>query len=363
MRTARIACVGDVMCGDQFTTMGRGAGSNVDKYGPDFVPHEVVAALHGHDAVLCNVECVLSDVGRREHSLRSLQMRGRARTATYLAQWGITAAHLANNHILEHGVEAAQDTARNLEQAGIRVIGAGPDGSFDGRVTATRLSVNDVPLSIVGACFHPGRYAFRPATLEGVLEIVTSETRQGHVVIVSVHWGDELIDRPNLWQQHAARDLIAAGAKLVAGHHAHVFQGIYREKGALVAYGLGNFIFDCVSDQTRWTAILSVSVGEEGVLEWQAIPVRVGEDYRPALARGEDEAALRQEIARRCDLVAELPREPERYEEAYRRELQSLDGANRKLIWKTFAKEWRRHPPLFLPQALLRPVRRRLGLW
>jgi len=363
MRTAKIACIGDVMCGDQFMKMGWGAGSNVDKYGPDFLPPEVVAVLRAHDTVLCNVECVLSDVGRRGYSLRSLQMRGRPGTAKYLAGWGVKVAHLANNHILEHGVDAAQDTVRNLEQAGIRVAGAVPDGSFSTRVMATRLSVNGLPLSIVGACFHPGRYAFCPATFDEVVETVTSETQQGRVVIVSAHWGDELIDRPNLWQQRAARDLIRAGARLVAGHHAHVFQGIYKEGGSLVAYSLGNFIFDCESDLTKWTAVLSVSIGEEGVLEWKAIPIRVGPDYRPTLASGEDEAALQREIERRCNLVAEMPKEPDLYEQEYRRELQSLDMSDRKLLWRTFFKEWRRHRPLFWPQALLRPIRRRLGLW
>lgn len=363
MRTARIACIGDVMCGDQFMKLGRGAGSNIDKYGPDFLPREVVAVFRAHDAVLCNVECVLSDVGRREYSLRSLQMRGRPGTAKYLAQWGITAAHLANNHILEHGVEAARDTARNLEEAGIRVVGAGPNGSFDAGVTATRMRVSQVPLSIVGACFHSGRYAFRPATFEQVLERVGAEARQGQVVIVSAHWGEELIDRPNLWQQQAARDLIGAGAKLVAGHHAHVFQGLYADRGSLVAYSLGNFLFDGESDLTKWSAILSVSIGEEGVLEWKAIPVRAGQDCRPTLASGEEQAALEREIARRCDLVAEMPQEPEVYEQLYSRELKLLDGASRRQMWRAFLKDWRRHRPLFLPQALLRPVRRRLGIW
>jgi len=351
------------MCGDQFMKMGWGAGSNVDKYGPDFLPADVVAVLRAHDAVLCNVECVLSDVGRREYSLRSVQMRGRPGTATYLAGWGIKVAHLANNHILEHGVDAAQDTARNLEQAGIRVVGAVPDGSFSTRVMATRLLVNELPVSIVGACFHPGRYAFSPVTFDEVVETVASETRQGQVVIVSVHWGDELIDRPNLWQQRAARDLIRAGARLVAGHHPHVFQGIYKEGSSLVAYSLGNFIFDCLSNPTKWTVVLSVSVSGEGVLEWKAIPIRVGPDYRPTLVKGEDEAALQREITRRCKLVAEMPREPGLYEQEYRRELQSLDRSARKLLWKTFFREWRHHRPIFWPQALLRPIRRRLGLW
>ncbi len=363
MTPARIACIGDVMCGDQFMNAGWGTGSTIDRYGPDFLPPEVVAVFRAHDAVLCNVECVLSEVGRREYSLRSLQMRGRARTAKHLAQWGITAAHLANNHILEHGVEAARDTARNLEQAGIRVVGAGPDSSFEAGVTATRIGVNQVPLSIVGACFHPGKYAFRPATFEQVIQIVRTEVSAGQIVVVSVHWGDELIDRPNLWQQQAARDLIQAGAKLVAGHHAHVFQGVYMDRGSLVAYSLGNFIFDGESDLTKWSAILSVSIGEEGVLEWKAIPVRTGPDGRPALARGQEEASLQQEIARRCDLVADLPQEPDLYEHLYCREVKLLDGANRRQMWRTFLSDWCHHRPLFWPQALLRPVRRRLGIW
>ena len=363
MSTIRVACIGDVMCGDQFMKLGRGAGSNIDKYGPDFLPPEIVTLFRAHDAVLCNTECILSDVGRKEYSLRSLQMRGRPRTAKYLAQWGITAAHLANNHILEHGVDAARDTARNLEEAGIRVVGAGPNGSFDAGVTATRMRVNKMTLSMVGACFHPGRYAFRPATLEQVLETVRTEVGEGQIVVVSLHWGDELIDRPSLWQQRAARNLIRAGARLVAGHHAHVFQGVYEEKGSLVAYSLGNFIFDDEFDLTRWTAILSVSIGEQGVSEWTLIPVRIGQDYRPTLTSGKAQAALQREIARRCDLVAEMPAESKPYEEAYCRELKSLDRGGRREMWKAFIKDWRCHRPLFWPQAVLRPVRRRLGIW
>jgi len=105
MSQIRIAFVGDVMCGDSFSLLGWGTASCIDKHGTGFLPEKIRQIFKAHDMVFCNVECVLSDVGRDEKSLRSLHMRGRSRTAKYLADWGVTVAHLANNHILEHGLE------------------------------------------------------------------------------------------------------------------------------------------------------------------------------------------------------------------------------------------------------------------
>ena len=70
------------------------------------------------------------------------------------------------------------------------------------------------------------------------------ELHHQNLVIVSVHWGDELIDRPSMWQRLIAREFIGAGASLIVGHHPHVVQGVDSFDGALIAYSLGNFIFD-----------------------------------------------------------------------------------------------------------------------
>ena len=55
--------------------------------------------------------------------------------------------------------------------------------------------------------------------------------------------GAELASCPTTVQRSLARKLTAAGADVVVGSHAHVLLGAGRLGRALVAYGLGNFVF------------------------------------------------------------------------------------------------------------------------
>jgi len=60
---------------------------------------------------------------------------------------------------------------------------------------------------------------------------------------VFLHWGTEGETCPTERQETLADELIAAGADMVVGSHAHRLQGAGRDGAALVAYGLGNFVF------------------------------------------------------------------------------------------------------------------------
>lgn len=362
MSQIRIACVGDVMCGDSFYALGQGVASSLGKYGDDFLPTEVVEVLSEHDMVLCNIEGVLSDVGRKENSLRRLHMRGRPQAAEYLAQWGVTVAHVANNHILEQGVEAAVDTVRQLRSAGIKTVGAGKNGCFQSGIGTVALTLGDQLVAIVGACFHNGKYAFS-SKLNEVLASIRAEARKGNLVIVSVHWGDELIDRPSIWQRRVAGEFISAGASLIVGHHSHVVQGVDSSDSALTAYSLGNFIFDGYAEATGWSMILSIIMSEKKVVKWETIPILQSKDHRPVLAQDKRKDELEKEITRRCNLSSQEIVDTDKYEKEYTSELRSLEAKSRHRLWWCIAKRFAHYRPIYWRQLLFRPVQRRLGIW
>lgn len=362
MSKLKIACVGDIMCGDSFYALGQGVASALDKYGKDFLSDNIVNIFRGHDLVLCNVECVLSDIGRKENSLRSLHMRGRPQAAEYLAQWGIKVAHVANNHILEQGVEAAVDTIRQLQSAGIKTVGAGENGRFQSGIGVVDVTLGDQLVTVIGACFHTGKYAFS-SKLNEVLESIRAEASKENLVIVSVHWGDELIDRPSIWQRQVTREFISAGASLIIGHHPHVIQGVDDSNSALTAYSLGNFIFDGYLEATGWSVILSITMSEKKVVKWEAIPVLKSEDHRPALARGEKKDELQKEIIRRCNLSRQDIINTEKYGKEYISELRSLEAKSRHRLWWHIAKRFACYRAIYWPQFLFRPIQRRTGLW
>jgi gamma-polyglutamate biosynthesis protein CapA len=362
MSQLKIACVGDTMCGDSFNLLGYGVASSLDKYGSDFLPSEIVNIFSSHDIVLCNMECVLSDIGRKENSLRTLHMRGRPETAKYLAKWGITVAHVANNHILEQGLEAAVDTVQQLEKAGIRTVGAGKDSRFQSGIEPLSMTLGAQSVSIIGACFHNGKYAFK-SNLDELLQTIKAEAAKRNLVIASVHWGDELIDRPSTWQKQLAQQFANAGASLVIGHHPHVVQGIDSSDNALIAYSLGNFIFDSHSEVTDWSIIISIAITDKKVIKWEAIPILRDNNYRPILAQGERKNELNNEITRRCNILNQKHLDTERYEKEYASELKDLEAKSRHKLWLDIAKRFTRYRPIYWPQILWRPVQRRLGIW
>lgn len=365
--TVKLAFVGDVMCGDSFSLLGRGAASMIERYGDDFVPEATARLLRSHDLVLGNIECVLSDVGRREYSLRRLHMRGRPQTAFLLAQWGFTVGNVANNHILEQGLSAAADTVEQIKKAGLEVIGCGPSGDFrKGGTRLTRMVLKGQVFYLAGICLRQEQYAFEG---DGALEDVLNEIRKvrreepSAFVILSVHWGDELIEYPSVQQRQLADRLEKAGVHLVIGHHPHVVQGIDAREDALIAYSLGNFIFDSSSDKTSWSVLLSMEVKDSQFCSWKAIPIVRGEDFRPFPAPDERRSFYEQEIARRNRLACEAIENTALYDREYRRRVSVYCQESRRNLRRNLFRRFFRFSPIFWPQILLRPIQRRLGVW
>jgi hypothetical protein len=99
---------------------------------------------------------------------------------------------------------------------------------------------------------------------------------RAQAVIVSVHWGFEYDIRPDPYQEAIASSMLAAGADLILGHHPHVAQPIAVTGDQVVAYGLGNFIFDQASGDTRYGLALRAFFDSQGLRAVQLLPLQAG---------------------------------------------------------------------------------------
>jgi poly-gamma-glutamate synthesis protein (capsule biosynthesis protein) len=117
--------------------------------------------------------------------------------------------------------------------------------------------------------------------LEVALAAVRAAADVADHVVVTIHWGRERHTCPDQTQTALARQLVAAGADVVAGHHAHVLQGIVEMDDALVAYGLGNFAFYARTPATRQSGVLTVTLGDDGVDGHRWAPAEIDQDGRP----------------------------------------------------------------------------------
>jgi poly-gamma-glutamate synthesis protein (capsule biosynthesis protein) len=196
-----------------------------------------------------------------------------------------------------------------------------------------------------------------------ILEVVKAHASSSHTVIVSLHWGDEYIDRPALWQRDYAKSIVNAGATLLIGHHPHVVQGIEHAGRSLIAYSLGNFIFDMISEDVNWSVILSITIRDRKVVDWTCVPISCGRDFRPELASGARKRHLEEEILRRNKLACMKIENRKDYCEEYFTAAKKLERFHRRLLWKQTGRNFFSLKPIFWPQVLLRPTQRRLGWW
>jgi len=64
------------------------------------------------------------------------------------------------------------------------------------------------------------------------------------IIVVFMHWGEELIRGPLPYQLHITRHLMSLGVQVIIGSHPHVLQPHWMTNDKkLVAYSLGNFLF------------------------------------------------------------------------------------------------------------------------
>ena len=229
--------------------------------------HEVfdeVAELLRSDLLVGNLETPLvrelpstSPIGAR------FQFGASFEHAQHLVRGGFTAMSLANNHWFDMRLEGVEQTPVLLEELGIVPLGAAHKPPRFEVVTIER---NGWRVGFVAATTRtnavlreelPQTPYLRTRDLVDTLGPLLQGARDTHdLLVVGLHWGDEYADAPDFGQVKAARGLIEAGADLVIGHHPHVLQAVEVHAGGLIAYSLGNFLFENTNDPPRQTGVL-----------------------------------------------------------------------------------------------------------
>ena len=124
--------------------------------------------------------------------------------------------------------------------------------------------------------------AMAPLNPSYIKEDIAEAKKQASVVIVSLHWGTEYETSASEEQKFIARQIIDHGALLVIGHHPHVIQEVEEYGGGLIAYSLGNFIFDQnFSEDTGKGMMLNVTVQNNKIKNYVPTTVRFTDRYQP----------------------------------------------------------------------------------
>jgi poly-gamma-glutamate capsule biosynthesis protein CapA/YwtB (metallophosphatase superfamily) len=286
-----------VVVGDVLTS--RGVDRAIVARGDPTAPfREVAARLAAADLALGNFEGTIS--ARIPPRPGGTAFVSRPAVVEGLRAAGFDVLSLANNHAGDFGGATLLETIRRLRDAGIATVGAGADEAAAREpAVLERKGVRFAVLafnSIVGTPPPgPGRpgavrirmapwFPFSQEDLDRVAEDVRRARARADVVIVFPHWGQEYVTRPVADQVRVAHALLEAGADLVVGTHPHWVQGAEIHRGRLVAYSLGNFVFDQTwSVETQQGAALELVFWGRRLVAASFTPVAIEEGFRPRL--------------------------------------------------------------------------------
>ena len=264
-RTVTLALLGDIM-------LGRGIAAVHDVDWETSLA-AITPILQEADLSLANLESPLAEDAHsayvKSQNPEVYNLCAPPESISALTAAGLNLLSLANNHKLDCSPTGLTGTAGLLLSAGIDPIlpsSAAVYRQVNGLKLAF-LAFDDVSTSLA---------------MEDVTHAIATAHSTGALVVVSVHWGIEYHPGPTPRQRSLAQAMADSGAALIWGHHPHVLQSLEWVQGqghdgpSLVAYSLGNAIFDQFSPpDVRRSVLLLVTLDPRGVLSISPFPIQI----------------------------------------------------------------------------------------
>jgi len=270
-------------------------GKLAETHGTPWLFAGVQSVFAEDDLTMVNLECAVSTRGQAEE--KQYTFRAAPSVLPGLKQSGVEAVTLANNHAMDFGRQALSDTFTNLRNADITYVGAGANA--DEAYQPALLMVKGQRVALFGGSRVLPDTRWYAGTQHAGLAAVYDPTRllaeiravraQADLVVVYLHWGIERAAWPEAYQRTLARQCIDAGADLIIGSHPHVLQGFEYYQGKLIAYSLGNFVFN---NRSGHTMLVQATFTGNTLQAAKMIPC-VYDHYRPIVA---EQSAARQRI-------------------------------------------------------------------
>ncbi|MGA8164527.1 MAG: CapA family protein [Waddliaceae bacterium] len=286
-----IGLTGDVM-------MGRLVDEALSKRDPSYVWGDTLHVLRQTDLNLINLETTLTL--SEEEVPKVFNFKAKPERVEALTLASVDVANLANNHILDYSYEGLIETLSVLDRAGIDHIGAGLN--IEEAKKPLIVDILGVKVGIVGCTDNeptwkaqeqaPGVH-FVEINEKGREDIARQARKlrdQVDCLILTIHWGPNMRERPPEHFRSFARELIEEGVDIFHGHSAHIFQGVEVYGDGVIFYDTGDFVDDYWVDPVLAndrSFLFLVEAAKEGIVGIRLIPTVI-DNCQVSFAKGRE---------------------------------------------------------------------------
>ena len=187
---------------------------------------------------------------------------------------------MANNHVMDYGAIAMDNSRRLALNRGFDIVGVGHNLSEARKYKVVHIKGKRI--AVINACEHEFSIATdQEAGCNPLDEInlsydIRSAKEESDYVIVIIHGGHEHYNLPSPRMKKTYRFFVDQGADAVLNHHQHCYSGYEVYHGKPIFYGLGNFCFDSASDikhrHKTYTTGLMVKLVMSDTIGFELIP-------------------------------------------------------------------------------------------
>lgn len=297
---------------------GRYVAQRMARYGTNYPFEKVAPYFNGADIIFGDLECPLTD--RIKPPYKGMSFAAPSKTIEGITLLGVNIVALANNHSTNFGREAFADTLNLLKANNIKYAGGGYNydeahspavmdvkgcrfaflsyNSIAGGIEATG---NQAGVALVGI---PPWYPENPPQLAKMEDDICKAKANADFVIVAVHWSQEDVYMPSEAMRNLAHRACDAGADMVLGSHPHTIQPMELYDGKVIAYSMGNFIFDQMQrDQTREGFFIKCLFRENLLTGLEMVPYKIYDYSQPRVFEGSSGQYLLDRVLRLSGLI------------------------------------------------------------
>ncbi len=196
--------------------------------------------LNETDFNVANLEAPFIDQSMKPR--RGMGLHQLTHKVDLLKKLNVRLVSLANNHMMDFGIEAIEHTVKHVEQNGILCFGAGSD--LKESLEPCQIDVNGETLELYGALQRYGLNQHFAGKHKGGIapwdNNLFSTKKKAACRVLFAHWNREFEDYPEPVSKYYAEELTER-FDLIVGSHSHCIQGVQKFRGVPIVHSLGNF--------------------------------------------------------------------------------------------------------------------------